>query len=96
MTEQYEEHKDSQQHAKKRSKERVQFDFSIDALNRLDQLKIQLDTSTRAEVIRLALRLLEWFATEVPEDATVTVTTKEDVLLTKFKAKLLYGYGGKE
>jgi hypothetical protein len=43
-------------------------------------------------VIRLALRLLEWFATEVPEDAVITVTSKEEEPVAKFKAKLLYGY----
>jgi hypothetical protein len=88
--------KDSQQDVKKRGKERVQFDFSSDALYRLDQLKIRLDAGTRAEVIRLALRLLEFFATEVPEEATITVTIEEEKLLAKFKAKLLYGYGSKE
>jgi hypothetical protein len=87
---------DSLQDVKKRTKERVQLDFSPDALYRLDQLKAQLDAGTRAEVIRLALRLLEWFATEVPEDATITVTGREEKLIAMFKAKLLYGYGSKE
>jgi hypothetical protein len=43
-----------QQNEKKSPKERVQFDFSSDALSRLDQLKTRLDAGTRAEVIRLA------------------------------------------
>jgi len=91
-----EQSEDSLQDAKKRPKERVQLDFSAEALYRLDHLKTHLDASTRAEVIRLALRLLEWFATEVPEDAMITVMGKDEKLLAMFKAKLLYGYGSKE
>jgi acetyl-CoA carboxylase carboxyltransferase component len=81
----------SRQDVKRRAKERIQLDFSADALSRLERLKNLLDTSTRAEVIRLALRLLEWFATEVPGDAMITVTDREEKLIAKFNAKLLYG-----
>ncbi|HLZ60645.1 MAG TPA: hypothetical protein VKR06_27175 [Ktedonosporobacter sp.] len=82
----------TQQDGKKRDreKERVQLDFSTDAIHRLDLLKNQLDTTTRAEVIRLALRLLEWFVTETGEDDTIEVTNKEGKVLTRFKVKLLY------
>jgi hypothetical protein len=50
---------------KKREYTRVQLDFSSDALEMLDQLKEGVGANTRAEVIRLALRLLDWFASEI-------------------------------
>jgi hypothetical protein len=81
---------------KKRGKERVQFDFSKEALDRVDFLKDHFDINTRAEVVRLALRLLDWIATETESEDTITVTNKEGKVLTMFKAKLLYGYGNKE
>jgi hypothetical protein len=42
------------------SKHRVQLDFSGSALDELDDLKELLSASTRAEVIRNALRWLYW------------------------------------
>ncbi len=49
---------------KKRDKERVQFDFAPEALDRIDDMKDRIGATTRAEVIRQALRVLEWFITE--------------------------------
>jgi hypothetical protein len=80
---------DGQDAKNRAAKERVQFEFSSDALFRLDQLKPRLSASTRTEVIRLSLRLLEWFS-ELPEEAMITVTDKEEIL-AKFSVKLLYG-----
>jgi Ribbon-helix-helix protein, copG family len=75
---------------KKRSKERVQFDFSIDALERLDELKEAIGASTRAEVIRHALQLYEWFVSETNPSDTITLKNKDGELITTFKAKLLH------
>jgi hypothetical protein len=50
-----------------RQKERVQFDFSLDALHRLDALKEKTDAATRAETVRNALRIYEWLISEVDE-----------------------------
>ncbi len=42
-------------------KERVQFDFTPDALDRLDQIKAATGATTRAETVRHALKVYEWF-----------------------------------
>ena len=41
-------------------KNRVQFDFTKEALDHLDALRVKLDAASRAEVIRRALRLLDY------------------------------------
>ena len=73
-----------------KSKERLQFDFSTEALKRLDDIKAKTDTSTRAETVRDALRLYEWLVNEVEPDYTVKIYDKSNKLLTAFKAKLLF------
>jgi hypothetical protein len=78
-----------QKELKKRGKERVQFDFSPDALDRIDRLKELIGASTRAEVIRQSLRVLDWFVTEIDSEDMVTVTDKDDEIITTFRAKLL-------
>ena len=40
-------------------KRRLQFDFSDEAVQRLDKLAVDLDASSRAEVVRRALALLD-------------------------------------
>lgn len=73
-----------------KTKERVQFDFSTDALKRLDEMKEKGSHSTRAETVRDALRLYEWLLNEVEPDYTLKIYDKESKLLTSFKAKLLF------
>jgi metal-responsive CopG/Arc/MetJ family transcriptional regulator len=73
-----------------KSKERLQFDFSTEALKRLDDIKDKTDASTRAETVREALRLYEWLVNEVDPDYTIKVYDKSNKLLTAFKAKLLF------
>jgi len=68
---------------------RVQFDFSPDALERLDDLREASGAATRAETVRDALSLYEWFIKEVKAEDTVQVYDPEGKLLTSFKAKLL-------
>ena len=41
-------------------KTRVQFDFTPEALETLDRLRKQLGVSSRAEVIRYSIRVLDW------------------------------------
>ena len=73
-----------------RQKGRVQFDFSSEALQRLDNIKQKTGAATRAETVRNALRLYEWFVNEVGPDSTIKVFDKnnEDPT-TVFKASLL-------
>ena len=44
----------------KKGKEKLQFEFSAEAVRRLDELKDRLDGTSRAEVVRNSLRLYEW------------------------------------
>ncbi len=75
---------------KKRDKERVQFDFAPEALDRIDDMKDRIGATTRAEVIRQALRVLEWFITETEPNDTITITNSDNETIAKFKAKLLH------
>ena len=56
------------------TKTRLQFDFTEDALGELDELKGATGATNRAEVIRMALRLLQWTIEQTrDENATVLV-----------------------
>ena len=56
------------------AKTRLQFDFTEDALSELDELKGATGATNRAEVIRQALRLLQWTVEQTKdENATVLV-----------------------
>jgi metal-responsive CopG/Arc/MetJ family transcriptional regulator len=55
-------------------KTRLQFDFTDEALGELDDLKGATGATNRAEVIRQALRLLQWTIEQTrDENATVLV-----------------------
>jgi hypothetical protein len=73
-----------------KKKERVQLDFSADALDRLDELKEKVGASTRAEVVRQALRLYEWFVNETEPDSTIRITDSGGETTSMFKAFLLH------
>jgi len=72
-----------------KSKERLQFDFSPEALQRLDSMKEKTGAATRAETVRNALRLYEWFIDEVDPESTIKIFDKNNELVSAFKAKLL-------
>jgi metal-responsive CopG/Arc/MetJ family transcriptional regulator len=56
------------------AKTRLQFDFTDEALNELDELKGATGAANRAEVIRQSLRLLQWTIEQTrDENATVLV-----------------------
>jgi metal-responsive CopG/Arc/MetJ family transcriptional regulator len=55
-------------------KNRLQFDFSDEALQELDDLKSAIGAPNRAEAIRRALQMLQWTIEQVrDEDATIIV-----------------------
>jgi len=58
----------------------LQFRFSPDAVERLDSLKSKNYFSTRAEVIRNALRLYEYFIEKSEEGYTVQLVRGEEKL----------------
>ena len=71
------------------NKQRVQFDFSPEALQRLEHLQETLDAATKAEVVRNALKLYEWFATQIDPEATIEVKDKEGKSLFHIPLKVL-------
>ncbi len=73
------------------AKTKVQFDFTPEALDKLDSLKGLVGAATRAEVIRNALRLYEWFVNENKEHPNTTVTLHDQnrELLAQFKMNML-------
>ncbi len=70
-------------------KERLQFDFSSEALKRLDEIKEKTEATTRAETVRDALRVYEWLVNEVESDSTIKIFDKKNKLISAFSAKLL-------
>jgi len=55
---------------------RVQFDFTEAALNELDALKEELGVKTRAEVVRYALRLMQWLIQQITNGGRILVERK--------------------
>ena len=55
----------------------------------LDRMKEQAQASTRAEVVRNALKLYEWFLNDVEPDNTIKVFGEDDKVISAFKARLL-------
>lgn len=54
-------------------KSRVQFDFTPDALQTLDSIRAMLSLSSRAEVIRYALKTLQWVLEQLQSGAKILV-----------------------
>ncbi len=59
-------------------KQRLQFDLTPEAIEQLDQLKDLADASTRADVIRKALRLYSWFISERNSGSEFVVRKGDD------------------
>lgn len=71
------------------SKQRIQFDFTPEALKRLEDLKERIEAPTKAEVIRNSLKLYEWFITEIDPNSIIEVQDKEGKALFRIPAKIL-------
>ena len=71
------------------TKQRVQFDFSPEALQRLETLKELTDASTKAEVIRNALKIYEWLVTQIDSENIIEVQDKEGKAVFRIPAKVL-------
>lgn len=69
---------------------RVQFDFTPAALEELDKLQGMIQAKSRAEVIRYALRVLQWLLDQLRNGAKIMVEDKngkvETVLFTFLNA----------
>src|SRR5260221_2424940 len=70
-------------------KERVQFDFSPSALHILDELKEKTGAATRAETVRDALKVYEWFIRTAEPESIITVANKNGDLLSKLQGFVL-------
>ena len=68
---------------------RVQFDFTPDAYERLEAIMAESGAASRAETVRNALSLYEWFIGEVDPDDTIQVRSPDGEITSSFKAKLL-------
>jgi hypothetical protein len=55
------------------TRHRVQLDFTPEAFERLRTLRERSEAQTNAEVVRNALRILEWFITEKEKGARIQV-----------------------
>ena len=58
-------------------KTRVQFDFAQNALEALDQLQVQTNASSRAEVVRNALGIMKWVVGHVLKGNEIKVHRKK-------------------
>lgn len=72
-----------------KSKERVQFDFSAEALQRLDELKEKTDATTRAETVRKALKVFEWLVNKADPDGTIQILDKNKEVIANAPAELI-------
>ena len=68
---------------------RLQFDFTPEALARLDEIKKVIHASTRAQTLRSALTLYEWFIDVAKPDSSIVIVNKDNEVVSQFKAKLL-------
>ena len=59
-------------------RERVQFDLTPAALERLDAMKAATRAATRAEVLRNALAAFEWLLDVATDDNDVVVVRSQD------------------
>lgn len=71
----------------KRGYKRLQFDFSEDAVNRLQFLAEMTESSTKAEVVRRSLRFYE-YAVKMMHDGYVLELKKENDKITIVPAVL--------
>ena len=62
------------------AKHRLQFDFSDESLKELDGLREATGLTNRAELIRQALRFLQWTLTETQENAATLLLEKNGKL----------------
>ena len=71
------------------TKQRIQFDFSVEAMKRLEELKEETDVATKAEVIRNALKLYDWFVKQVEPDYIVEIKDRDDNTIFRMPASTL-------
>ena len=68
---------------------KIQFDFSPDALKRLETLKTRVDAATMAEVIRNALKVYEWMVDRIDPNYTLEIQDEKGEPVFRIPAKAL-------
>ncbi|MGA7219089.1 MAG: hypothetical protein WBX38_12270 [Candidatus Sulfotelmatobacter sp.] len=61
------------------ARQRVQLEFTPEAMERLRQIKELANATTNAEVVRNALRVYEWFLKQKAEDYKFQLTKDDQV-----------------
>ena len=74
---------------KANTKQRVQFDFSPEALKRLEAMQERLDAPTKAEVVRNALKLFEWFTAQVDPNSIMEIQDQDGKVQYRIPVKVL-------
>ncbi|HLV98207.1 MAG TPA: hypothetical protein VKT82_05965 [Ktedonobacterales bacterium] len=68
---------------------KIQFEFSLAAKRRLEDLMRKIGAKTRAEVVRNALRLYEWIIDQVEDDMVIVVEDKSGRTIFRIPASTL-------
>lgn len=71
------------------TKQRVQFDFTPEALKRLESMQTLIEASTKAEVVRNALKLYDWMLTQIDPESILEVKDKEGNVQFRIPMKAL-------
>ncbi len=71
------------------TRQRVQFDFSPEALKRLEAMQELLEAPTKAEVVRSALKVYDWLLTQIDPESTIEVQDKEGKAQFRIPMKVL-------
>lgn len=75
---------DQQTDERRGEAKRIQFEFSPDALERLNKLKEKTDANSYAELVRNALRIYEWVIDQQDEGWEVALAKGDTVKTIKF------------
>jgi len=69
------------------SRLRIQLDFSADSFERLEELRRETDESSKAEVIRNAIRFYEWLVEQSKAGRFIEVQDDERRVVSRVEAK---------
>jgi hypothetical protein len=58
---------------------RVQFDFSPEAYDELNEIQKEADASTKTETVRYGLRTLQWLLSEIKAGRRILVEDDKDI-----------------
>jgi hypothetical protein len=70
-----------------KEKQRVQFDFSPETWDLVEQIRLGINANSKAEVIRRAVALYAWHVQEVKPDDIVDIKDKEGKLIYRMTGK---------